>query len=271
MNAEGVSPARPRRPGWVRALRLLLVALGLALGVGLLLLGVQVYSAARVARPVEINGAVADFKEVDIEGGYAHNELWLAGDAHVYTFDRRQFHPDLPQRLYQDAPIRIWVDRGTTHVLALTVYDLLGVNGQTYTSAAYDDPASPVAQAQRQGIVASVSGVGIVVIVLLWLLATRLSQRVRAQPRPTHTQSPRPALAPAPAPLAPTPPMPGPRVTRAPALDEQPTQPAPAVFPAAALPPGYAASPDIEEFPTQKAPSVTPGSAYPAPDFNRQG
>ncbi|HEX9106563.1 MAG TPA: hypothetical protein VF832_05035, partial [Longimicrobiales bacterium] len=165
-----MSPARPRRPGWARALRLLLVALGLALGVGLVLLGVQVYSAARVAQPVEINGAVADFKEVDIEGGYAHNELWLAGDAHVYTFDRRQFHPDLPQRLYQDAPIRIWVDRGTTHVLALTVYDLLGVNGQTYTTTAYDDPASPVAQAQRQGIVAGVSGVGIVVVVLLWLL-----------------------------------------------------------------------------------------------------
>jgi hypothetical protein len=160
------------------------------------------------------------------------------------------------------------VDRGTTHVLALTLYDLLGLNAQTYTSPAYDDPTLPVAQAQRQGVVTGVSGAGVVVVVLLWLLAARLTQRARLQPRPARTQAPRPALAPAPAPLAP---VPSARVTRVPAVDEQPTQPAPAVFPAAASPPGYANPPDIEEFPTQKSPTVTPGSAYEAPDFNRRG
>jgi hypothetical protein len=277
MNAGVAGPAGTRRPGWARALVLLLVALGLALGVGLMLLGVQVYSAAQVAHPVELNGAVADFKEVDIEGGYAYNELWLTGDAHVYTFDRRQFHPDLPQRFYQDAPIRIWVDRGTTHVLALTLYDLLGVNAQTYTTPAYDDPISPVVAAQRQGVVTGVSGAGVVVVVLLWLLAARLTRRARQQPRPARTQAPRPALVPAPAPLStqpavsPAPPAPRPRVTRVPAVDEMPTRPAPAVAPAPGAPSAFTAPPDIEEFPTQKAPTVTPGSAYDAPDLNRQG
>ncbi|HEV2237063.1 MAG TPA: hypothetical protein VGR57_10425 [Ktedonobacterales bacterium] len=273
MNAGVAEPAGARRPGWVRALALLLVALGLALGVGLMLLGAQVYSAAQVAHPVQISGVVADFKEVDIEGGYAYNELWLAGDNHIYTFDRRQFHPALPQRLYQDAPIHIWVDHGTTHVLALTLYDLLGVNAQTYTTPAYDDPVSPVIQAQRQGVVTGVSGAGVVVVVLLWLLAARLTRRARTQTRRARTQAPRPALAPAPAPLGaqPLPPAaPASRVTRAPAVDEMPTRPAPAISPTAA-PPAFTAPPDIEEFPTQKAPSVSPGSAYDALDRNRQG
>ncbi|HEY7983950.1 MAG TPA: hypothetical protein VID73_07280 [Ktedonobacterales bacterium] len=274
MNAGVAGPASTRRPGWVRALLLLLVTLGLALGVGLMLLGIQVYSAAQVAHPVQISGAVADFKEVDIEGGYAYNELWLAGDNHVYTFDRRQFHPDLPQRLYQDAPIQIWINRGTTHVLALTLYDLLGVNAATYTTPAYDDPVSPVIVAQRQGVITGVSGAGVVVVVLLWLLAARLARRAR--PRTRRAQAPRPALAPAHAPLAtrpaPPPAAPTPRshVTRAPAVDEQPTQPGPVVFPAV-RPPVPAAPPDIEEFPTQKPPIVTPGSAYDAPERDRQG
>jgi hypothetical protein len=244
-----------------------LVALGLALGVGLMLLGVQVYSAAQVAHPVEIDGAVADFKEVDIEGGYAYNELWLAGDNHIYTVDRRQFQPDLPQRFSQDAPIHIWVDRGTTHVLALTLYDLLGVNAQQYTSPAYDDPNQPVTQAERRAVVTGVSGAGVVVGVLLWLVAARLTRHARLEARARRTQAPLPAIAPAPAPLAAAPPIlaappePRPRITRAPAVDEFPTVPAPAVF----------LAPDVEELPTQKAPTVSPGGAYDAPDASRQG
>jgi hypothetical protein len=268
MNAGALGPASTRRPAWARTLTLALVALGLALGVGLMLLGVQVYSAAQVAHPVEIDGAVADFKEVDIEGGYAYNELWLDGDHHVYTFDRRQFQPDLPQRFSQDAPIHIWVDRGTTHVLALTLYDLLGVNAQQYTSPAYDDPNLPVEQAERQGVVAGISGGGVVVAVLLWLAVARLTRRARQEARNRRTQAPRPAIAPAPAPLAAAAPAPGPRITRAPALDEFPTVPAPAVFPAVGAP-SAAPAPDVEELPTQKAPSLTPGGAHDAPDVSR--
>jgi hypothetical protein len=284
MNAGVAGPASARRPAWARALVGMLVVLGLALGVGLMVLGARVYTATQVAHPVEISGAVADFKEVDIEGGYAYNELWLAGDSHVYTFDRRQLHPDLPQRLYQDAPIRIWVDRGTTQVLALTVSDLLGLNAQTYTSPTYDDPTLPVTQAQRQGVITGVSGGGVAVVVLLWLLAARLTRRARLQVRARRTQAPRPTIAPAPAPLeAAAPGYHAPAVqgrdgftahgwsaARPPSVDELPTQPAPAVFPAAGAP-AYGAPLDVDEIPTQKAPSVSPGGAYDPPDFTRHG
>jgi hypothetical protein len=284
MNAEVVGPANVRRPGWVRALLVALVAMGLALGVSLMLLGTRVYTAAQVAHPVEIAGAIADFKEVDIEGGYAYNELWLADDSHVYTFDRRQLHPELPQRLYQDAPIHIWVDRGTTHVLALTLYDLLGLNSQTYTSPTYDDPTLPVTQAQRQGIISGVSGGGVVVVVLLWLLAARLTRRSRLQARARRTQAPRPTLAPAPAPFAPAAPAYRAAVqsrdgfgagswdggARLPSLDELPTQPAPAVRPAANAP-AYGAPPDVVDLPTQKRPTISPSGAYDPPDYTRRG
>jgi hypothetical protein len=269
----------------VRALLGALAVLGLALGVSLMLLGTRVYTAAQVAHPVEITGAVADFKEVDIEGGYAYNELWLADDSHVYTFDRRQLHPDLPQRFFQDAPIQIWVDRGTTHVLALTLYDLLGLNAQTYTSPTYDDPTLPVTQAQRQGIITGVSGGGVIVVVLLWLLAARLTRRSRLQARARRTQAPRPTLAPAPATFASAAPgygAPGSPsrngfgasgrdgAARTPSLDELPTQPAPAVRPAANAP-AYGAPPDVDELPTQKRPTISPSGAYDPPDYTRRG
>jgi hypothetical protein len=276
MNVRDAWQAEARGPRGSRLLWGTLVALALALGVGLLALGAGVYSSAHVAHPVEIDGEIANYKEVVIEGGYARNELSLAGDTHVYVLDRRQFHPDLPQRFYQDARIRIWIDQGTTQVIAVTLYDLLGVNAVTYTTDAYDDPTSPVTQAELQGVIAGGAGVAILVIVPLWLMAGRRRRRgTWQQPQipPSAALPMAPLRSPAPTPAASA------RRGSAPDLEELPTRPAPALPasaqansapPWSAFPPPSSgqqpptsgglqwnpARPDVADLPTQETPSM---------------
>ncbi|HEY7833038.1 MAG TPA: hypothetical protein VIG30_05675 [Ktedonobacterales bacterium] len=141
--APSATLTRERRtaaPARRRPLRIALGALAVMLGLGGVILGGLLFTAAHATHPVQVDGTVADYQAITINGSYARNDLRLAGDSHTYTFDGRQFHPALPERFQKDARIQLWVDQGTTNVLALTLYDEMGLNATAYTTGAYDNP-----------------------------------------------------------------------------------------------------------------------------------
>jgi hypothetical protein len=147
----------------------------------LVVVGATTYTSAHAVDSVEIDGHVANYTEILIGTSYAHNELRLTGDPHTYVLDSRQFHPSLPDRFGQDARISIWVDRGTTNVVALTLYDVMGLNPVTYTTPNYDDPTTTLRAAQTQGGAMAGAGLVLVLLVPIGLLIARLRRRGRAQ------------------------------------------------------------------------------------------
>jgi hypothetical protein len=234
------TPARaPGAPSvLLRALWVALCALALALGGGLILLGAGIYASARAAAPVRVDGYIADYREVLVNGAYGRNELVLANDPHTYALDKNRFHPPLPARFAQDARISIWVDKGTPDIVAVTLYDLSGLNPATYTTPDYDNPRTPQLAGQAEGVATAAAGAALLVGVLILLAIAGVRRRSRAgAPRAAPVIRAAP-LYPQPAPLAPG--------------DEPPTAPVPA---ATAWDTG-----GVDQVPTQRIPAVQPGA-----------
>jgi hypothetical protein len=166
------------RAGWV-----MVCVLALVLGAALIVVGAATYTSAHTIDPMEIDGHVANYSEILIGNSYAHNELQLAGDPHTYVLDSRQFHPSLPERFAQDARITIWVDHGTTNVVALTLYDVMGLNPVTYTTPSYDNPTATAQVARTQGEAMAGAGAVLLLLVLIGLVAVRVQRRVRTRER----------------------------------------------------------------------------------------
>ena len=103
-------------------------------GAALIAVGAFVFVTAHSADPVKIASNVADYQLETKNGDYYANHLKLAGDSTDYVFDRREFQPSLPDELRANAPINIWVDRGTKNVLAIDL------SGQLYSKQSYRDP-----------------------------------------------------------------------------------------------------------------------------------
>jgi hypothetical protein len=141
----------------------------LTVGVLALFLGGTFVARAHAIHPVEVQGYTVAYTEILVNGAYARNELRLAGDHHTYILDRAQFHPPLPERFLKDGRIRIWVDRGTTHVVAVTLYTEVGLNPASYVTAAYIDPDQPFVQAEIQGGLTLAAGMIVVLAALIWL------------------------------------------------------------------------------------------------------
>jgi hypothetical protein len=151
------------RWGWLG-----LGAIALALGV---LLGVT----AHAVHPVEFGGTISDYAMVTSgEGAYDHNELRLGGDLHRYVVNGPAFHPPLPAKLYLDGRVNIWVDQGTTSVIAMLLFDQHDQNPTLYATDAYDHPEQP---AQNSRLVGGVVGGGALALLLLGLLWPRLLRR----------------------------------------------------------------------------------------------
>lgn len=167
-----------------RLSRFMLFGLLVIVGVCAIGLGGAVVASAHTAHPVELGGTIADYTEISIDGMYSHNELRLAGDMHTYLLDRRQLHPDLPERLLKDGKVTIWVDSGTTTVLAITLYDQLGLNPTMYTSDDYDNPAlSSLVQQGKGGATAGI-GLAVLAIAFAWLLGRGRTPTARGKRAP---------------------------------------------------------------------------------------
>jgi hypothetical protein len=142
-------------------------------GFCLLVLGFANYVAARPAQPVEIDGTESTYFEITSNGSYAHNELQLTGDPATYTLSRSDFHPPLPDYVYKNGKIQIWVDEGSTTIIAITLFDENDQNPRKYTTARYDDPSSTLPGEHDAGIVLGGLGVIALIVFAAWPLVAR--------------------------------------------------------------------------------------------------
>src|SRR5215470_12044834 len=95
----------------------------LILGVIGLGIGGVLFLTAHPAAPEEIDGTITSYKEYTNNGSYDRNELQIAGDSNTYTLDKTTFHPTMPDEVYRDGKVNIWVDHGSTTVIAIQLYD----------------------------------------------------------------------------------------------------------------------------------------------------
>jgi hypothetical protein len=152
----------------------------LIVGAILIAVGVGVYATAHPAAPVEIDGTVADYTEFTQNGVYDRNELKLANDSNTYTLDKTTFHPSLPDSLYRDGKVNLWVDQGSTTVIGITLYDGNDQNPIKYTTDRYDNPTSARSDGQSFGIVIGVFGAIFVGVFALWFALGRGRRRTAA-------------------------------------------------------------------------------------------
>jgi hypothetical protein len=140
----------------------------LVAGVILAALGVGTYVSAHPAAPVEVSGTISDYEELTQNNNYDHNELSIAGDSNTYTLDKTSFHPALPDEFLKDGKVDIWVDSGSTTVIAIQLYDENDANPIKYTTGHYDNPVSERSDGQSFGLVLGAIGAIFVAIFGLW-------------------------------------------------------------------------------------------------------
>jgi hypothetical protein len=145
----------------------------LALGLLFLGFGAAAYVTARPTSPVEIDATESSYVEVTYNGQYAHNELMLEGNSATYTLDRTSFHPTLPDQVWKQGKIQIWVDQNSLAVIAITLYDENDQNPIKYTTPHYDNPQSGMTDAQREGIAGAVIGMIAIGVFGAWFVLPR--------------------------------------------------------------------------------------------------
>ena len=146
----------------------------LIVGVVVLFVSVIAFAGAHPAAPVQVSGTISDYEEFTRNNVYDHNELTISGDSNKYTLDKTSFHPALPESLLKDGKVDIWIDSGSTTVIAIQLYDENDANPIKYTTDHYDNPASERSDTQNAGIVGSVIGVLLIgVFGLMFFLGRR--------------------------------------------------------------------------------------------------
>lgn len=241
--------AAPPRGAMQWPLRIALGALAALAGLACLAFAGLIFLSAHAAHPVERDGAVVAYHEITLNGAYARNELQLADDPHIYTFDSRQFHPTLPQRFVKDTRVQLWVDQGTSQVLALTLYDQLGLNPVTYSTGEYDNPAA--AFYTTEGEAGGLAALAVGLLVVGAVMGLRRKPRQAIAP-PAERAAP-PAVA-SPAWLSAPDPVPS-HPQGVPALAPHAAVPASGAG-APAAPLVFAAQGEVDQLPTQKMPAA---------------
>ena len=130
----------------------------LAAGAILAAIGVAIFTTAHAASPVKIDGAISDYIEYTRNGAYDRNELKLANDSSTYTLTKTSFHPALPDSVYRDGRVSIWVDRGSSTIVAITLYDANDENPVKYTTERFDTPSTQLSSPRTLGIVIAIVG-----------------------------------------------------------------------------------------------------------------
>jgi len=146
----------------------------LIVGVAVLFISAIGFAGAHPAAPVEVSGTISDYTEFTRNGSYDRNELKIAGNDTTYTLDKTTFHPTLPDEVFKDGKVDLWVDSGSTTIIAIQLYDQNDANPTKYTTDHYDNPASERSDTQGAAIVGSVIGVILIgVFGLMFFLGRR--------------------------------------------------------------------------------------------------
>ena len=148
---------------------------------GVIVLGFGVFDflTAHPSQPVEIDGTEASYVEYTKNNSYDRNELTLVGNSNTYTLDKNTFHPTLPDAVYHGGKMQIWVDQGSTTIIAIALYDGKDQNPTKYTTAHYDDPQSELSDTQGSGIFAAVIGIALIAIFGIWFVVGRRGRTVQ--------------------------------------------------------------------------------------------
>lgn len=143
--------------------------------IGLIVAGYFV-ATAHPAKPVEVDGTLQHFRVYTTNGSYDHSEIVLNEQPNTsYTFNKNDFTPAVPDSAYKDGKINLWVDQGTTHVLAFKLYDASDENPTLYANGYYTNP-------QKQATDEYATGGGAAVVSLLLLgLGYFLQRRLTAR------------------------------------------------------------------------------------------
>jgi len=138
----------------------------LALGLIALVGGATVIFTAHAAVPTEISGTISSYKEFTdaSTGAYHRNELQIHEKQATYTVDKTKFHPALPESVINGGNVDIWVDQGTTTVIAMTLYDDTNANPTKYTTDYYDHPGLQTSDTQRNGGI--IGGIGVLFLLI---------------------------------------------------------------------------------------------------------
>jgi len=142
--------------------------------------GLLIYLTAHPSQPVEIDGTESSYVEYTKNNSYERNELTLVGDNNTYTLDKNSFHPTLPDAVYKDGKLQIWIDQGSTTIIAIALYDVNDANPTKYTTTHYDNPQSELSDTQGSGIAAAVVGIALIAVFGIWVAAGR--RRATVQP-----------------------------------------------------------------------------------------
>ena len=153
------------------------------LGVALIATGAFVFITAHAAHPVRHDSRVADYQLETKNGKYFANHLKLAGDSTDYVFDAELFEPRPPDQLEADAPITVWLDEGSTRVLAI---QLPSSGPQLYTTQGYRDPNFEL-EDNRHGAEA-IAGGGILLLAIGTLVGWLMNRPPRPSPPVPETE-----------------------------------------------------------------------------------
>jgi hypothetical protein len=162
-----------RRLGWI-VLSLPILAISAVMVVG-----------SHRIQPVQIDGTISSYKEFTNSGTYERNELQIAGDSRTFTLDKHQFHPTLPDEVFRDGSVSVWVDQGNTQVLAIMLYDENDQNPTKYTTDTYNDPDTALRNSYVTGGVVGAVGLLVLAVGLAWPLFP-WGRKKTAQSVPTH-------------------------------------------------------------------------------------
>lgn len=153
----------------------------IGLGVVALAVGAFIFLGAQAVRPVQITGTIANYAEVSTSAGYDHNELRLTNNPNTYLVNRTTFQPSLPDKLYLDGKVVLWVNAGTENVIALTLYDQHDQHPTNYTTPDFQHPYQ--AKENTRLLAAGVGGGGLILILLGVVIPMILPGRKPARER----------------------------------------------------------------------------------------
>lgn len=138
-------------------------------GIIVLLIGAVAALTAHAAHPVEIDGTLAHNYVFTKNGVYDHNEVHLNEDSRTFLLNESNFTPTLTDTVFfKDGAVHLWYDRGTTNVVAITLY---GQDNQTpakYVTGSYTNPQSQATNGYIGGGAIAFVGLLGIVVGILW-------------------------------------------------------------------------------------------------------
>lgn len=161
--------------GLMRPIGWIVVGL-IAVGVGL-----PLYLSAHVVHPVEVDGTFDTIID-HAQYGYQYSKITLVGNSTVYTFDKNALTPTWPDEFVQDSPVQLWVDQGTTNVVALTAED--PVHGQPikYVTDEYLHPNQGL-QGRTTGLITGGAGLVVTLAAVVWAIVAGNRKRTAKEQR----------------------------------------------------------------------------------------